>query len=548
MFVFDRVDQSIRRVNVSDSGEESNAFTYAPVISGNGRYVAFQSLADNLVGGDTNQTSDLFVVDLDASSIERLEIPFEGSSQTFSFAPSISDDGQYIAFEAPASLADPTVDPSLRSLFVYDRLPKASPDDDASDRLALVSEAPGGQREDEQSRRVRISGDGRWLAFESTSTNLISNDSNAQSDIFVAPNPFENASRGIVLHAGQELMSLDIGLLPEPGSIRGTVFNDQSSDGALGLGDLTLEGWTVYLDLNNNQRHDDGEPTTVSGIDGTYEFHDVVSFREYAVGTQLQAGWQSTGQTQASHTQRVFLPAGGDVGQVNFGFRVEQTGGQSTNGRIEGAVFRDVNEDGLRQPDEVGIRDVVVFLDLDGDEERDFNEPQAVTDQDGKYSFANLGARSYSVRIQLTEGNNLTAPVGNQFSASDFEFSTTSTSILTPQDVVVADFDGSSGPDTAIALYSANAIAIQLNDGLGNFDREPLIVETPGTQGPLALASGDLDASGATDLVVAGALNNTVTVLLDFQGDHFSKTTTLSLTGTPTDLALLTSIETMILT
>ncbi len=118
IFVYDTTAQSIRRVNTSSSGAEANGFTYPPQISGNGRSVLFQSLASNLVEGDLNTASDLFVYDLETGSIERLNIPWLSASQVTSVFPSISFDGQYVTFEATAGQLNHRDATASRNVFV----------------------------------------------------------------------------------------------------------------------------------------------------------------------------------------------------------------------------------------------------------------------------------------------------------------------------------------------------------------------------------------------------------------------------------------------
>jgi len=61
IFVFDRKTGTTELVSVANDGTEGNGFSFIPAISANGRYVAFQSNASNLVPGDTNNAADIFV-------------------------------------------------------------------------------------------------------------------------------------------------------------------------------------------------------------------------------------------------------------------------------------------------------------------------------------------------------------------------------------------------------------------------------------------------------------------------------------------------------
>ncbi len=141
------------------------------------------------------------------------------------------------------------------------------------------------------------------------------------------------------------------------------------------------------------------------------------------------------------------------------------------------------------------------------------------------------------MRTLLSEGTQITSPIGNQLISQSYVFSSNSTAILTPQDIIATDLDNQNGPDLVVALYSANAIALQRNDGAGKFDNQPLIIETPAGQGPIALVAADFNGMGLKDLAVANSLNQTISILLDLQGNRFTTTHTLSTAGLPTDIA-----------
>jgi subtilisin family serine protease/Tol biopolymer transport system component len=534
-FLYDRVSRSIQRVNVSNSGAESNSFTFPPALSGNGRYVVFQSLASNLVVGDTNRNSDLFVYDRITQTTERLSVSLPTGSQT-NVSPSLSEDGQYVVFDSLNSVLSNTDRTTTKSVFVYDRFATPNIAGATAPLLSLVSKSLAGQVNDGDSLRANISSDGRSIVFESRSSNLVANDTNQLSDIFISPNPYENANRAISLQVGQELNSLDIGLVPNPGQILGAVFEDLSSNGVLEEGEPGLSGWAVYLDLNANNRRDVGEPTAISQSDGSYRFGDVPSFRSYVIGIEVPSGWDTTTLPTTSST--VFLQAGGTIEQRNYGFKKQGTTGQFENARIEGRVFADNNNDGIQQSNEFGTSGVEVYLDLNGNESRDFDEPRNVTDSLGNYFFANLGSRTYTVRTVLAEGTNLTSPLGNRFGSSNQSFSANSTALSKPQDVILDDFDGKNGPDVVVALYSGNAIVVQLNDGNGKLQAPVQVSVTPNGQGPTALASGQLNRLGSTDLVVANSLNSTVSVFLDFNTSGFTQSTVVSLGASPTDIKL----------
>jgi hypothetical protein len=107
---------------VASDGAEANADSYSPAISADGRYVAFQSLASNLVPGDTNGTVDVFVHDRAAGTTERVSLASDGAeANADSSQPAISADGQHVAFRSLASNLVPGDTNGTLDVFVHDR-------------------------------------------------------------------------------------------------------------------------------------------------------------------------------------------------------------------------------------------------------------------------------------------------------------------------------------------------------------------------------------------------------------------------------------------
>ncbi len=106
IFVRDRVLKQTTRISVSSSGLQGNNASSSPIISANGRYVAFTSRADNLVIGDSNGSADVFVHDLETGRTSRVSIGADGSQADFTFLGSLqnslSADGRYAGFESDA--------------------------------------------------------------------------------------------------------------------------------------------------------------------------------------------------------------------------------------------------------------------------------------------------------------------------------------------------------------------------------------------------------------------------------------------------------------
>ncbi len=178
IFVYDRQLDTIERVSVDGSGNQATGGTSRyPSLSEAGRYVAFQSDASNLVGGDTNGTSDVFVYDRQLDTIERVSVDGFGNQATGdSIEASISADGRYVAFQSDAPNLVAGDGNLVTDIFVYDR---------QTDTIERVSVASGGTEANGNSELPSISADGRYVAFESDATNLVTGDGNAVTDVFV---------------------------------------------------------------------------------------------------------------------------------------------------------------------------------------------------------------------------------------------------------------------------------------------------------------------------------------------------------------------------
>jgi Tol biopolymer transport system component len=90
---------SVVRASVANDGTQGNGTSWFPSLSHDGRYVAFESSASNLVPGDTNNVSDIFVRDLVGQTIKRVSVSSNGvQADRNSSVPRINDDGQFVAF------------------------------------------------------------------------------------------------------------------------------------------------------------------------------------------------------------------------------------------------------------------------------------------------------------------------------------------------------------------------------------------------------------------------------------------------------------------
>ena len=187
IFVHDRQTRQTTRVSVSSDGTEGNNNSWLPSISGDGRYVAFGSLASNFVADDTNGAWDVFVHDRQTGETKRVSVstddtPGNGNSgwededAVFLRTLSLSSDGRYIAFVSAASNLVSGDTNGNADVFVYDQ---------QTGETRRVSVSSDGAEGSGDSLGVAISENGRYIAFGSNANNLISWDTNWGSDIFV---------------------------------------------------------------------------------------------------------------------------------------------------------------------------------------------------------------------------------------------------------------------------------------------------------------------------------------------------------------------------
>jgi Tol biopolymer transport system component len=119
VFVHDRVAGTTERVSRAGAGTEGDGASVAPSISENGRFVAFHSLAANLVSGDDNRSADIFVRDRLTQTVERLCGAVQGDR--FSITPAISADATVVAFAAAATKLVPGDTNRRLDIFTCDR-------------------------------------------------------------------------------------------------------------------------------------------------------------------------------------------------------------------------------------------------------------------------------------------------------------------------------------------------------------------------------------------------------------------------------------------
>jgi Tol biopolymer transport system component len=186
VFVRDLLTGRTTRVSVDSSGVQGDSDSTASSISADGRYVAFQSWASNLVPGDTNQISDIFVHDRWTDRTTRVSVSSTGEQGIATFgqgcvSPSISADGRFVAFTSSNSNLVPGDVNDGWDAFVHDR----SSGETRQVNVSSFGQPAQGMGTLVDSFGCAISADGRYVAFQCHAANLVHGDTNGVSDIFV---------------------------------------------------------------------------------------------------------------------------------------------------------------------------------------------------------------------------------------------------------------------------------------------------------------------------------------------------------------------------
>jgi Tol biopolymer transport system component len=206
IFERDLVNGTTELCSINALGGPANGDSFAPQVSADGRYVVFQSKANNLVASDTNGHVDIFLRDTvlgETALVSRSKIggPADGDSK----APSISQDGAWVAYETFATNVVPNLTTHHENVVEVNISTAAT---------QLISVTPAGAEGNGNSYFPSMSADGRYVAFTSAGSNLVVDDVNIRTDVFrrdvvgQTTTLLSRSSNGVVGNRASELPSI----------------------------------------------------------------------------------------------------------------------------------------------------------------------------------------------------------------------------------------------------------------------------------------------------------------------------------------------------
>lgn len=285
IFVRDNQAGTTELISISTGGGAADDYSGQPEISPDGRYVVFWSYASNLVSGDTNGQSDVFVRDRSTGLTDRVSVDSNGNEQPAgSFGGSISDNGANVAFYTLADIGPNDTNDNW-DVYVHNRF---------NNSTALISETSGGIAAG-SSFEPRISPNGDLVAFDSSASTIVGSDTNGVSDVFV--------------HSRQ----VDITISPS-----------LSGNGASYLGDVTGEWFDGHLLFSSTATNLD--PADTNGV------RDIFMFDTSGLSSSLTRITDfTTASSEPSMTANANLVAFASGGDVHVWNRFSGTALMSEN-------------------------------------------------------------------------------------------------------------------------------------------------------------------------------------------------------------------------
>lgn len=444
VYVFDRQRSEMERVSLASDGTEGNSDSMEPAISADGRYVAFRSLASNLVTGDGNgEISDIFVHDRLLRTTELITRAKDGlSTNDYANRPAISSNGRFVVYDSSASNIVEDDNNGLEDVFVYDRLLGAT------DRVNVATDGSEANRESSNFTTTSISGDGRFVVFDSRASNLTQPANTLEvNDIFLHDRELKTTKQITVGANGGEADGNSIkATISENGQF--IVFASFASN--LIEGDTESGIFLYEVPTGELTKVGSGQESSISS-DGRYvsffDFDFDLVKQSLVIWDRLTGTYATAvlgffnnlmkispdGKVVAFFTEESLIDAdanderdvyvaenpftsesGAEVRLFSSQIKRIDFGTNPLDGEIRGRTFEDLVENSAFDIGEPGLGDWTVFADLNGNRRLDNDEPISRTQADGSFVFAELATEtSYTIVVDVPPGWEQILPTGD---------------------------------------------------------------------------------------------------------------------------------------
>lgn len=312
-------------ISLAADGTPGDGSSSEPFVALRGGHVAFTSGASNLVPGDTNEAYDVFVRDLSTGVTSRVSVATGGAeADSDSAAGGISEDGRYVVYESFASNLVPGDTNREPDVFLHDR---------RSGVTTLVSRAPDGAPADAGAEDPTISANGRVVAFDSASSNLVDGDTNGMRDVFAWDRALDGTVRVSVSDAGDQVVAPSFGAsISEDGDrvaftseSRRLVPGDENGFPDVFVRDLKLEETAIVSVASDGTQADDESGEAAIAASGEHVAFTSLAISLDAVGSvwrsafvraladeqTVRASVSSSGQAADGNTERPSLTSDG---------------------------------------------------------------------------------------------------------------------------------------------------------------------------------------------------------------------------------------------
>jgi RHS repeat-associated protein len=428
-----------------NAGQSGNGYSTSPIFSADGSLLIFKSQATDLVVDlpDVNNTFDVFAYEVATGAIELVTVNTGGTgagNQTSEHAVEavVSADGRYVAVSSNAiDLATGTVSGRfgrLINIVVRDLL---------TNTTTLVSANMSGTSSgDSSSYSPSISADGRYVAFASDASDLVSGDTGL-TDVFVRDLQTNTTTRVSVTPVGGQADSHSFQQLISPDGRRVSFYSRASN--------LVAN----FVDVNGGF-FGGGDDLFVRDLETGVTDHVSVNDSGTATGNNDASPGNQRLRIFTANGETLFFNGNpsdlvvADRNATNDVFAYTFEGA----GQIRGSLFNDTDRDGTQDADEAALAYWTVYLDANSNGRFDEGERNVRSDLAGNYALTGLDAGAYAVGLVLPDGYARTTPVAQSTYSVILG---TATSVITGRDFGAAaaqvdlQVSGVSGPQSIAA-------------------------------------------------------------------------------------------------